>query len=360
MALVIGAGLPAARATGSGALRGAPGESSTARAIGSSGPWPAGVVGRDASTGGFVAGDPTARSTGSGASCPTGGTGLADAEDSCATEASAAGSVDLCTSGAPEDAAAGADRWATGSVEGSFACVARTPGSSATGSAGVSAVRDTVTLGSCAVEATGSAGGPGNGMETLVEPPGVPGGSVASNGRKLFTGGDPVVRDAGAGGAPGASARRDTGSPPPAGAGSIGAPSPSRRGVACSGRWTSGSSGSGADGAGEGVTEGSSKDPVKGAANASAGLLEAAGVSTGDGSAIAWRVRTGGVSTLPADVSRGTTSGLPTTGSASGSSGDSGATTRCTGGPPTVAGRSRSPITPAGSAGPTRCPRGSR
>ncbi|WP_310972885.1 MULTISPECIES: hypothetical protein [unclassified Amycolatopsis] len=191
--------------------------------------------------------------------------------------------------------------------------------------------------------ATTSSGDPPTGSETLVEPPGVPGGS---SGRKLFTGGDPVAR-ASRGGDPGAT-------------GSIGAPSPSRRGVACSVRWTSGSSGCG------GWTGSGSASTGSGVATGTTGaseVSEGAGASTGDGSAIACSVRTGGVSTLPAEVSSCTTGRFATTGSTSGIEGGSadlctaGATTRCTDAP---TGRTRSPMTPAGSAGPTRCPRGSR
>ncbi|MFF1614377.1 hypothetical protein ACFVYA_42025 [Amycolatopsis sp. NPDC058278] len=195
-----------------------------------------------------------------------------------------------------------------------------------------------------------------------------------SNGRKVFTGGEPVVRDTGSGGGPGtpengvpgetSSARRDTGRGVP-GSGSLGAPRPSRRGVACSVRWTSGNagragsagggSGAGGSGTGTGVT----------------GVTSAAGVSTGDGSGIAWRVRTGGPASAAADVSGGTASRAATTGSTSGKStgspgGPLSEAVRCTaaprgrGGPGCAsgigvsAGRTRSPMTPAGSAGPTR------
>ncbi|MGW4057039.1 hypothetical protein ACWEGE_02100 [Amycolatopsis sp. NPDC004747] len=195
-------------------------------------------------------------------------------------------------------------------------------------------------------------------METFVEPPGVPGGSVVASGRKLFTGGEPVggITEEPTG-EPGESSRRETGSE-----GCIGAPSPSRRGTACSVRWTRGSSGrAGSTGAGSAAAGGS------GATSGTTGVSAAAGVSTGDGSAIAWSVRTGGVTVLPADVSSGPAAGAATAGSTSGRSAKvlspAGESTRCTAGPGAAtgtAGRTRSPMTPAGSAGPTRCPSGSR
>ncbi|MFC5690310.1 hypothetical protein [Amycolatopsis mediterranei] len=98
-------------------------------------------------------------------------------------------------------------------------------------------------------------------------------------------------------------------------------------------------------------------------------MTSAAGVSTGDGSAIAWRVRTGGPLSAAADVSGGTASRAATTGSTSGKSTGSPAcpppAARCTEAPRSRdggstsgrgvwAGRTRSPMTPAGSAGPTR------
>ncbi|WP_372665157.1 hypothetical protein [Amycolatopsis kentuckyensis] len=111
---------------------------------------------------------------------------------------------------------------------------------------------------------------------------------------------------------------------------------------------------------------------------------------------IAWTVRTGGT-TVWADVSGRTSSRAATAGNTSdgtgssgtdsgtntGSEGASGETSRCTDAPhsrdspvrlrvarcttgiagvgvSSVRGRARSPMTPAGSSAPTRCPRGSR
>ncbi|MGK3202068.1 hypothetical protein [Amycolatopsis sp. MEPSY49] len=165
-----------------------------------------------------------------------------------------------------------------------------------------------------------------------------------------------------------ASSARATGSSVPLD--TIGAPRPSRRGVACSTRAT-----------------------TTGNAGATGSGTATSGASTGDCSAIAWTVRTGGT-TVWADVSGRTASRAATagntsdcTGSRGGDSGAgeavSGETSRCTDAPhsrdspvrlrvacrttgiagvgvSSVRGRARSAMTPAGSSAPTRCPSGSR